>query len=77
MVKKDVFTDELKSFKNRRIHIHIGNAPQDTEGCLLFGETDNKNGTISGSTNAIRKAYTLLFTEGLENCKLKIIEIGN
>lgn len=72
-----LFTDELKSFKNRRIHIHIGNAPQDTEGCLLFGETDNKNGTISGSTNAIRKAYTLLFTEGLENCKLKIIEIGN
>lgn len=71
-----LYTDELPSFKNRRIHIHIGNAPQDTEGCLLFGEIDNKNGTIAKSTVAIQKAYNLMFLEGLENCKLKIIEIG-
>lgn len=70
-----LYTDNLPSFKSRRIHIHIGNAPQDTEGCILFGEVDNKNGTIANSTNAILKIYDLCFKEGLENCLLNIIEI--
>lgn len=70
-----LFTDSLPSFIKRRIHIHIGNAPQDTEGCLLFGEVDNKNGTIGGSTNAITKIYDLCFAEGVKNCKLTVVEL--
>lgn len=72
-----LYTDELPSFKNRRIHIHIGNAPQDTEGCLLLGAVDNKNGTISGSTQTIRDVYNLLFLEGLDKVSLEIFEIGD
>lgn len=71
-----LYTDNLPSFKSRRIHLHIGNAPQDTEGCILFGEVDNKNGTIGTSTVAVKKIYDLCFNEGLENCKLNIVELG-
>lgn len=70
-----LYTDDLPSFKNRRIHIHIGNAPQDTEGCLLFGLVDHKDGTIGNSTQAIKEIYLLCFKEGLENCKIIINEI--
>lgn len=70
-----LYTDNLPSFKKRRIHIHVGNSPQDTEGCILFGETDNKNGTIGASTIAIKKIYDLCFEDGLENCKLNIVEL--
>lgn len=70
-----LYTDNLPNFKSRRIHLHIGNAPQDTEGCILFGEVDNKNGTIGTSTVAVKKIYDLCFNEGLENCKLNIVEI--
>lgn len=70
-----LYTDNLPFFKSRRIHIHIGNAPQDTEGCILLGEVDNKNGTIGTSTVAVKKIYDLCFKEKLENCKLNIVEI--
>lgn len=70
-----LYTDNLPSFKSRRIHLHIGNAPQDTEGCILFGEVDNRNGTIGTSTVAVKKIYDLCFKEGIENCKLNIVEI--
>lgn len=70
-----LYTDNLPSFKSRRIHLHIGNAPQDTEGCILFGEVDNKNGTIGTSTVAVKKIYDLCLKEGIENCKLNIVEI--
>lgn len=70
-----LYTDNLPSFKSRRIHLHIGNCPQDTEGCILFGETDNKNGTIGQSTIAVKKIYDLCFKEGLDNCKLNMVEL--
>lgn len=71
-----LYTEKLPKFKDRRIHIHIGNAPQDTEGCLLFGLVDNKNGTIGQSTQAIKDIYFLCFKEGLENCRVIINEIA-
>lgn len=48
----------------RRIHIHIGNYPQDTEGCLLLNYNDNKNGTCGRSTDACRDFYAFVSKYG-------------
>lgn len=69
------YTDELASHKGRRIHIHIGNYPQDTEGCLLLGQVDNGNGTIGASTQAVKDFYDLVSKHGIENFRLEVKEI--
>lgn len=68
-------TPELESFANRRILIHIGNCPQDTEGCLLFGYGDNKKGQINNSTQCIYDFFKLVEKIGIENITLNINEI--
>lgn len=68
-------TKELESFAKRRILIHTGNYPQDTEGCLLFGYTENKNGTISRSTDCIIDFFNLVKKLGVENITLRVKEI--
>ena len=40
-------------FAKRRIHLHSGNCPQHTLGCILLGYTDNKDGTISNSAKCV------------------------
>lgn len=68
---------ELPSFRNRSILIHIGNYPQDTEGCILLGKSKNDStGTIGGSTQAILEFFNLCKKIGLENCELEAKEIA-
>lgn len=69
------YTDERKEHKGRRIHIHIGNYPQDTEGCILLGYADNGNGTIGSSTDAVKNFYDLVQKHGVENFRLQVREI--
>lgn len=69
------YTDERKEHKGRRIHIHIGNYPQDTEGCILLGYKDNNNGTIGLSTQAVQDFYKLIDTRGIEFFRLVVKEI--
>lgn len=71
------YSPEAPNHINRRIHLHIGNCPQNTEGCFLFGMVDNKNGTIGQSTIAVEKIYDICFKEGLENCYINLIELPN
>ncbi|WP_300896617.1 DUF5675 family protein [uncultured Helicobacter sp.] len=66
---------ELPSFRNRRILIHVGNYPQDTEGCRLLGKAHSGKGTITGSVEACKEFFDLLEKIGIENCTLEIIEI--
>lgn len=43
---------------SRLILIHIGNYPDDSDGCLLFGSTQSRN-FVGNSTNTIYKFYKL------------------
>lgn len=65
-----------KFFEYRRILIHIGNYPQDTEGCLLFGYGKNvQRGTINDSARCIRDFFNLVEKHGVEGSKLIISEM--
>ena len=69
---------ELPRFRDRRILIHIGNYPQDTEGCILLGMyKSSKDGVINNSTLAIQTLYDLVSKYGAENFQLEIREIDN
>lgn len=70
-----LYTDELPSFKERRIHIHIGNYPQDTEGCVLLGYIDNKDGTTGQSKKAVSDFYKIVDTHNIQDFTLEIREI--
>lgn len=58
---------ELPSFRSRRILIHIGNRPQETEGCILVGKTNNNDGTIGQSTICCHELFSLIEKLGIEN----------
>ena len=66
----------LPGFRNRYILGHVGNYPQDTEGCLLFGKSRNtKLGTVSNSIEACHELFTAIDKVGIDKVKLKINEI--
>lgn len=66
----------VANFDKRYILIHIGNYPQDTEGCILFGY-GRGHGTIHNSVKAIKDFYEKCEKIGIENITLEIKEIGD
>ena len=70
-----LYTDALPSFIKRRIHIHIGNYPQDSLGCILLNYRSLGNGVGSESNKAVEDFYDLIQKEGIANFSLTIKEI--
>lgn len=66
----------LPNFRKRRILIHVGNYPTDTEGCLLFGVSQNGKGAVNSSVTAIKEFFDIVQKIGVENITLKIAEIA-
>ena len=66
---------ELPNFRNRRILVHVGNGPGDTEGCILVGESETNSGLISKSVVAIIRLFNLIEKIGIDNVKLEVNEI--
>lgn len=67
---------ELPSFKHRRILIHTGNYPQDTEGCILLGKNvDKKQGIILKSVDAIVELFTIIKKLNIKEISLEVEEI--
>lgn len=67
---------ELPSFRHRRILIHTGNYPQDTEGCILLGKgIDKKQGIIIKSVDAINELFAILEKLSIKEVSLKVEEI--
>jgi len=67
---------KVKDFKG--VYIHIGNKDEDTEGCLLLGDTANNNnvgvGEITTSTVAFKRFYDVVH-EALDKGTKVFLEI--
>lgn len=63
-----LFNDKVS--KSRRILIHNGNYPQDTEGCMLLGDSYDSKG-VYNSVRTLAKVFELI-----RNTKT-IVEINN
>jgi hypothetical protein len=60
------------------VYLHIGNNEDDTDGCILLGDSADNNtlgpGTISQSTNAFRRFYGQVF-EAISKGEIVTLEI--
>ncbi|WP_295160384.1 DUF5675 family protein [uncultured Brachyspira sp.] len=70
-----VMSDKIKNHNKRRILMHIGNYPQDTEGCILLGYSNGGTGTIGDSIRCVNDLFLLFEKYGIENFILTIKEI--
>ena len=68
-------TDEIQGFNQRRILIHSGNESSHTNGCILLGNKNNKNGTIGDSVDCVREFFAKIAEIGIKNVILRIKEM--
>lgn len=60
----------LPSFRPRRILVHVGNFPSNTEGCILLGKTASSKGAVNSSVQAIIEVFDIIDRLGAGNVKL-------
>ncbi|GAB2588321.1 DUF5675 family protein [Nitrincola alkalisediminis] len=56
---------------DRRIYIHVGNKPENSDGCLLIG-SDRKTDEVTNSRNSLNRLKKFLNRVGIENVKIRI-----
>ena len=68
--------DIMPSIRKRLIRIHTGNAPQDTQACILIGKSMNKEqGWINNSVEGVKEFFETIEKIGIENCFLRVTDI--
>ena len=63
----------MPAFRNRRILMHVGNYPHDTEGCILLGKAKGA-GVVNASVEACKEFFETIERIGIEHCTLQVKE---
>lgn len=73
-----LYRDDDPTFERRRIFIHVGNYPQDTEGCILLNSEYSfldHPGYAKGSTTAVKRFYDIMRDADLTKATMWVKEI--